>query len=95
MLPHINFDIQLVIVQIILGVRHLCYGIAPPYYGLDRPSLEYELPPLPYAFDGLEPYIDQETVRIHYFGHHAKYTGEMNRAFREWRKYLSVRWAVW
>ncbi|XP_029841711.1 superoxide dismutase [Mn] [Ixodes scapularis] len=76
------------ILALIIVLQPAWSGIAPPYHGLDRPSLEYELPPLPYVFDALEPYIDEETLRIHYFGHHAKYTREMNRAFREWRKYL-------
>uniref|UniRef100_A0A0K8RID0 superoxide dismutase n=1 Tax=Ixodes ricinus TaxID=34613 RepID=A0A0K8RID0_IXORI len=76
------------ILVLIIVLQPAWCGIAPPYHGLDRPSLEYELPPLPYVFDALEPYIDEETLRIHYFGHHAKYTREMNRAFKEWRKYL-------
>lgn len=68
-------------------------GIAPPYYGLDRPALEYELPPLQYALDALEPYIDEETMHMHYFGHHAMYTEEMNWALKEWRKYLKEKHA--
>ena len=28
---------------------------------------EYSLPPLPYAFDALEPSIDAETMRLHHF----------------------------
>jgi superoxide dismutase, Fe-Mn family len=33
----------------------------------------YELPALPYAYDALEPVIDQETVRIHHDKHHQAY----------------------
>ncbi|XP_023215251.1 uncharacterized protein LOC111618057 [Centruroides sculpturatus] len=64
----------------------LCNAIAPPYYGLDRPALEYELPPLPYLFHELEPFLDEETVRIHYLGHHSKYTENMNMVLKEWRR---------
>uniref|UniRef100_T1JF74 Superoxide dismutase n=1 Tax=Strigamia maritima TaxID=126957 RepID=T1JF74_STRMM len=61
-------------------------AIAPPYYGLDRPVLEYELPPLEYLFEDLEPHIDAATIRVHYFGHHAAYTNKLNKALTEWRK---------
>ncbi len=33
----------------------------------------FELPPLPYAYDALEPYIDKLTVEIHYSKHHKAY----------------------
>lgn len=32
-----------------------------------------ELPVLPYDYDSLEPYLDQETLHIHHDKHHAKY----------------------
>jgi Fe-Mn family superoxide dismutase len=32
-----------------------------------------ELPSLPYAYDGLEPYMDAKTVEIHYDRHHRTY----------------------
>jgi len=60
-------------------------ALAPPYYGNDRPTLEYELPPLEYKFEDLEPYIDRETVKVHYLGHHHKYAELMNNALRSWR----------
>ncbi|GAB6029385.1 hypothetical protein CHUAL_005151 [Chamberlinius hualienensis] len=60
-------------------------SLAPPYYGTDRPKLDYELPPLEYGFSELEPYIDEETVRVHYLGHHSKYTEKMNSALKEWQ----------
>ncbi len=34
---------------------------------------EYELPPLLYAYDALEPYIDEATMRLHHDIHHAGY----------------------
>ncbi len=39
---------------------------------------EYTLLPLPYAFNALEPYIDEETMRIHYTKHHAAYLRKLN-----------------
>lgn len=38
----------------------------------------FEQPPLGYAFDALEPYIDARTMEIHYTKHHAAYTKNLN-----------------
>lgn len=35
---------------------------------------------LPYAFDALEPYIDAQTMELHYGKHHAGYTKKFNAA---------------
>ncbi|MDR2531493.1 MAG: superoxide dismutase [Oscillospiraceae bacterium] len=40
----------------------------------------FELPPLPFAYDALEPYIDEETMRYHYDGHFATYIRKLNTA---------------
>ncbi len=40
----------------------------------------FELPPLPYAFDALEPHIDALTMEIHHGKHHAGYTNKLNAA---------------
>jgi Fe-Mn family superoxide dismutase len=40
----------------------------------------FELPPLPYAEDALEPYIDARTMGIHHGKHHAGYTNKLNTA---------------
>jgi Fe-Mn family superoxide dismutase len=42
--------------------------------------MEYVLPPLPYSYDALEPYIDALTMEIHYTKHHQKYVDELNAA---------------
>jgi Fe-Mn family superoxide dismutase len=39
------------------------------------------LPPLPYAYDALEPHIDKETLTIHHDKHHAGYVRGFNRAW--------------
>jgi Fe-Mn family superoxide dismutase len=43
----------------------------------------FVLPPLPYAFDALEPYIDAKTMELHYTKHHAAYTEHFNAAVKE------------
>jgi len=40
----------------------------------------YVLPPLPYAFDALEPYIDKMTMEIHHDKHHGAYVTNLNKA---------------
>lgn len=42
--------------------------------------MAFELPPLPYAFDALEPHIDARTMEIHHGKHHAAYTTNLNNA---------------
>ena len=42
--------------------------------------MAHELPPLPYAYDGLEPYLDAQTMRIHHQRHHAAYVKGLNHA---------------
>lgn len=40
----------------------------------------FVLPPLPYAYDALEPYIDEATLRIHHNRHHQTYINNLNTA---------------
>ncbi len=40
----------------------------------------YALPPLPYAYDALEPHIDEETMRLHHDKHHAGYVKGLIKA---------------
>jgi Fe-Mn family superoxide dismutase len=42
--------------------------------------MSYQLSPLPYAFDALEPYIDAQTMEVHYGKHHATYLSNLNKA---------------
>ncbi len=40
----------------------------------------FTLPPLPYSFDALEPYIDAKTMEIHHDKHHGAYVTNLNKA---------------
>ena len=40
----------------------------------------YSVPPLPYGYDALEPYIDTETMHLHHDKHHAAYVKNLNAA---------------
>lgn len=42
--------------------------------------MAFELPPLPYDYNALEPYIDEATMRLHHDKHHAAYTNNLNAA---------------
>ena len=42
--------------------------------------MAYELPPLPYDYNALEPHIDEQTMRIHHDKHHAAYVAKVNAA---------------
>ena len=41
---------------------------------------KHELPPLPYSYEALEPYYDEQTVRLHYGAHHKAYVDGLNNA---------------
>jgi Fe-Mn family superoxide dismutase len=42
--------------------------------------MPFELPPLPYDYNALEPYISANTMRFHHDKHHAAYTNNLNAA---------------
>lgn len=48
--------------------------------------MAFELAPLPYAHNALEPHIDAKTMEIHHGKHHAAYTTNLNNAIKgtEW-----------
>ena len=44
---------------------------------------KYELPPLPYAYNALEPHIDEQTMRLHHDKHHLAYVNGLNSALEK------------
>ncbi|WP_412758935.1 superoxide dismutase [Metabacillus fastidiosus] len=47
---------------------------------------EHQLPPLPYSYSALEPYINRETMRLHHDKHHKSYVDGLNKAEKEMEK---------
>jgi len=45
--------------------------------------LAFELPPLPYDYSALEPYIDTETMKLHHDKHHQTYVTNLNGAIEK------------
>lgn len=50
----------------------------------------FELPPLPYDYDALEPYIDEETMKFHHDKHHAGYTKNLNAAVSKYPELAKI-----
>jgi Fe-Mn family superoxide dismutase len=48
--------------------------------------MAYEVPPLPYGYDALEPHIDEATMKLHHDKHHQAYVDKANGALEgtEW-----------
>lgn len=46
----------------------------------------FTLPALPYAYNALEPYYDEETLKIHHDKHHQSYVDGLNKAETELQK---------
>jgi Fe-Mn family superoxide dismutase len=53
---------------------------APAPAATPEPTGPYKLPPLPYAYDALEPSIDAQTMHLHHDKHHAAYVKKLNEA---------------
>src|SRR4051795_9272756 len=51
--------------------------------------MAFEVPPLPYAYNALEPYIDEQTMHLHHDKHHQAYVDNLNNALKDhadWQK---------
>ena len=46
-------------------------------------AVAHEVPALPYSYDALEPYIDEQTMHLHHDKHHAAYVTKLNGAIEK------------
>src|SRR5947209_7236146 len=46
--------------------------------------MAFEVPPLPYDYNALEPYIDEETMHLHHDKHHQAYVNNLNTALEKY-----------
>src|SRR6201987_3102596 len=44
--------------------------------------MAFEVPPLPYDYSALEPYIDEQTMQLHHDKHHQAYVTNLNNALQ-------------
>ncbi len=52
--------------------------------------MAYEVPPLPYDYSALEPYIDTQTMQLHHDKHHAAYVNNLNAAIQSHAQFASL-----
>jgi len=45
--------------------------------------MAFELPPLPYAYDALEPYMSSQTLHLHHDKHHQTYVTTLNNLIKD------------
>jgi len=65
------------------GTAYAAEGASKDPEKSDIPVGECKLPPLPYAYDALEPFIDKQTLTIHHDKHHAGYVKGLNEAIHK------------
>ena len=56
---------------------------AEKVFGVEGVTGAFELPPLGYSFDALEPFIDAQTMQIHHDKHHLAYVTKLNEAIEK------------
>jgi len=59
-------------------------------FSKERYFMAYELPPLPYDYSALEPYIDTQTMQLHHDKHHAAYVNNLNAALQNNSEFASL-----
>jgi Fe-Mn family superoxide dismutase len=63
------------------GVLHAATRLeSNSHLNLEEKPVAFTVPPLPYPFDALEPYIDAKTMEIHHDKHHGAYVTNLNKA---------------
>ena len=51
------------------------------------PTYPFALPPLRFAYEALEPYIDADTMRLHHDKHHQTYIDNLNAALKDYPQF--------
>jgi Fe-Mn family superoxide dismutase len=65
---------------VLLPLAAVALAVSPVRASDPAPTGPFTLPELPYAYDALEPHIDEETMKIHHNKHHAAYVNNANKA---------------
>ncbi len=68
--------------NMLLAVAGTASTLALTRFSLAGTRMDYSLPDLPYGYDALEPFIDQQTMMIHHDKHHAGYVKKLNDALQ-------------
>jgi Fe-Mn family superoxide dismutase len=77
--------------QALVGISSVVLGwLLAPNAANAAPEGPYTLPPLPYAYDALEPYIDAETMQFHHDKHHAAYVKNLNAAIAQYPQWSGL-----
>jgi len=63
-----------------MPLRRLADSPAKTKRKKEEKTMAFTVPPLPYAFDALEPHIDKQTMEIHHDKHHGAYVTNLNKA---------------
>jgi len=58
--------------------------------GLGDAKMPFQVPPLSYSFDALEPFIDAQTMELHHDKHHAAYVKNLNAALEGQDKFREM-----
>lgn len=78
-----NFLLSIVAIPLTGSLTHISRNLNKIINNNERSintMSKFELPPLPYPYDALEPYIDKMTMEIHHDKHHAAYVTNFNKA---------------
>lgn len=63
-----------------LALQVLDLGLPQSGSAKEEDPMPHELSPLPYEYNALEPYYDEQTLRLHHDMHHAAYVKGLNAA---------------
>ena len=80
--------LPLLLLSIASRSMHSSPNTNPMYIAMFRDIIAgpngYTLPPLPYAYNALEPFIDERTMMIHHDKHHQTYVNNLNTALNQY-----------